>query len=144
MNILHPKKNDSTKDATGKSTSKLRKTKVIGNYGEQLAKNFLIKKGYDFIAQNYYLRGGELDLIMKKDGILIFVEVKTRIASFFGDGQESVNSNKKRKLIRAILHYLEKNKIKFGHIWQLDLIDIQLQKNINFGTIKHYQNILLK
>lgn len=51
--------------------------KDIGDYGEKLAEGALLKKGYEIIAKKYTIKGGEIDLIAKKNNTLVFVEVKT-------------------------------------------------------------------
>ncbi len=113
------------------------KKRNLGKWGEQVAAEFLISKGYKIIAQNFYLRAGELDIIAKKDGILSFVEVKTRSTENFGSAQESLSQTKKRALRRSIQNYLQ-------HLppcsWQLDLIAIDLRQDK--ATLKHFKNIL--
>ena len=49
----------------------------IGDLGEEIAANFLIKKGYEIIDRNWQRKFGELDIIAKKDNVYYFVEVKT-------------------------------------------------------------------
>ena len=152
MELLQSKSHDLAKRATRKksltNTNPQNTSKILtistGRQGEQLAKKFLLQKGYFSICENYHIRGGEIDLIMKKDDIIIFVEVKTRHGQYFGEGHEAVNGRKKIKLIRTIMHYLNENYQHSGQLWQLDVIGIQLQPEINRATIKHYQNILLK
>ena len=112
-------------------------SKDTGKLGEVLALKFLQNKGYQLILQNYHIRGGEIDLIMKKDGILVFVEVKTRRNELFGVPEEALTMHKQRTLVRAIYHYL----LDYPrHPWRCDLIAIRLQGNS--GTITHYRDIL--
>ena len=55
--------------------------KIIGKYGEEIAKNFLIKNGFEIIETNYrYSRIAEIDIIASKNDILHFVEVKNFLA----------------------------------------------------------------
>ena len=59
--------------------------KIIGKYGEDVAKNFLIKKGFQILETNYrYSRVAEIDIIASKKDVLHFIEVKTRTQEFFG------------------------------------------------------------
>jgi putative endonuclease len=127
------------------------KNKKLGQWGEQVACQFLLKKGYNLVAKNYHIFGGELDIIVQKNGILTFVEVKTRSTQTFGTAAESLNHRKIQKLYRAILIYLEKEDVHHsstGHypLWQLDLIAIDISQNPKTfkkqATIKHYKNIL--
>lgn len=121
------------------------KNKKLGQWGEQVACQFLLKKGYNLVAKNYHIFGGELDLIVQKNGILTFVEVKTRSTQTFGTAAESLNRSKIQKLYHAILVYLEKENLHRGP-WQLDLIAIDISQNPKTfkkqATIKHYKNIL--
>ncbi len=123
-------------------SSQSEKNQTTGRLGEKLALEFLLKKNYYHIISNFHVVGGEIDLIMKKDGILIFVEVKTRTNTKFGSGEDAITQNKKRKLILTIYKYIQK-KFKFPPPWQLDVIEIHLQLAKKQGTIKHFKNILL-
>ncbi|MCR5401597.1 MAG: YraN family protein [Treponema sp.] len=60
---------EGSKDSHGK--------KETGNAGEDKAAFYLIKKGYEIIQRNYRTRRGEIDIIAKKEELLVFVEVKT-------------------------------------------------------------------
>ena len=60
---------EGSKDSHGK--------KETGNAGEDKAASYLIKKGYEIIQRNYRTRRGEIDIIAKKEELLVFVEVKT-------------------------------------------------------------------
>ena len=120
----------------------------LGKLGERIAIKFLQSKGYKLLTANYHIRGGELDLVCQKNGILVFVEVKTRHSLYFGEGEEALTNNKKQKLIRAIYTYLQNQHRlpldqyrPLGQLWQLDLVAIHLRSST--ATIKHFQNILL-
>ena len=69
-----------------------------GKKGEELAKSFLIEKGYEILASNYRYKKAEIDLIAKKENILAIIEVKTRTSIDYGAPESFVN-NKKIKLI---------------------------------------------
>ena len=57
----------------------------LGSFGENLAKEFLIKKKFKIIDMNYhYSKNSEIDIIASKDNILHFIEVKTRTQNIFG------------------------------------------------------------
>ena len=80
----------------------------IGNVGEELTAYYLTKSGYKILKRNFAVRGGEIDIIAEKDGIIAFVEVKTRSANAFEDGVFAVNNKKRRLIIRASQEYLYK------------------------------------
>ncbi|WP_276661388.1 YraN family protein, partial [Syntrophomonas wolfei] len=56
----------------------------LGLWGEELAAQYLGKKGYKILERNFYTRYGELDLVCEKDDNIVFVEVKTRRSTRFG------------------------------------------------------------
>ena len=94
--------NNKHKNPFGKSIlqaqGKLRVSKKqVGNLGEDLAKKFLKKRKYKILDCNYYIKGGEIDLITKdkNSGELVFVEVKTRSSNLGGWPEQAVNLIKK-------------------------------------------------
>lgn len=87
-------------------TSKREKGKI----GEDIAVEFLKSRGFDILEQNYYYQHGEIDIIAKQNGVLVFVEVKTRRSTAFGEPQESVTPKKQELLRRTAEGYvLERN-----------------------------------
>lgn len=57
---------------------------AVGAYGEQVAVRHLEDAGYAVLARNWRCRAGELDVVATRDGVVVFVEVKTRRSSAFG------------------------------------------------------------
>lgn len=82
----------------------------LGEKGEGLAAKFLQKQGYKIIEQNYKTRLGEIDIIASDDGILVFIEVKTRENIAYGRPFEAVNRFKRRKIANVAMLYLKKLK----------------------------------
>ena len=76
---------------------------------EQQARQWLQQQGLKFIESNYHCRVGEIDIIMRDAEQLVFVEVRYRKQNSFGDGLESVNWRKQKKLQKAAAFYLAKN-----------------------------------
>ncbi|MBU2407002.1 MAG: YraN family protein, partial [Nanoarchaeota archaeon] len=70
----------------------------VWKIGEEMARKYLEKQGYKIIDQNYRTQYSEIDLIVKKDNILIFVEVRTKRSSDFVSPEESINYKKLKKL----------------------------------------------
>jgi len=79
----------------------------LGERGEALAWNFLKKRGYLLLEKNYRTRLGEVDVVARKDGVLVFVEIKTRRDHRFGLPEEAVDWKKRRKLARVAQAYLQ-------------------------------------
>ena len=75
--------------------------KELGNFGENAAALYLEKKGYTILKRNFRIRGGEIDIIAEKDGIIAFTEVKTRTPDPLVNGFEAVTAAKKKRIIRA-------------------------------------------
>lgn len=77
----------------------------LGGKGEKKAAEYLRKKGYTVSALNYRSKFGEIDIIAEKDGVTVFVEVKTRSGKAYGMGYESVTQKKQQKLILTAQNY---------------------------------------
>lgn len=80
--------------------------KKIGTLGEELAEIMLLEKGYRILARNFRCRYGEIDIIASKNGVLAFVEVKTRLFESCGSGAESVTAVKRQRIRRCALCYM--------------------------------------
>ena len=86
-------------------------TKILGNDGEEAAANYLKKQGYVICARNYRVPVGEIDLIVNKNGTIIFVEVKTRRSLRCGEASLAVNFRKQQKIIRTARWYIQQNNL---------------------------------
>jgi putative endonuclease len=78
-----------------------------GEQAEQLACRYLQAQGLRLVQRNYRCRLGEIDLIMKDNASLIFVEVRYRRNGRFGSPMDSVTSTKQRRLIATAQYYLQ-------------------------------------
>ena len=78
----------------------------LGNWGESLAAEQLEAEGYVIIARNFRCRFGEIDLIARRGGELVFVEVKLRKNASHGEGREFVTAVKQRRLLLTAEYYL--------------------------------------
>lgn len=72
-----------------------------GQAGESMAVAYLQKRGYTILHKNYRYKRAEIDIIVLKEDLLIFVEVKTRANDNFGYPEEAVNRRKERMLLNA-------------------------------------------
>jgi putative endonuclease len=75
--------------------------RLSGAWGEEVALRYLTQRGYELVERNYRTRYGELDLILRHEQILVFVEVKLRRGLGFGDPLEAVTP-RKQAAIRAL------------------------------------------
>lgn len=80
--------------------------KALGNKGEEIAARYLRKKGYKILKRNYAVPTGEIDIVARDGGTLVFVEVKARTDDRFGQPAEAVGTRKQRRMRSAALHYL--------------------------------------
>ena len=78
----------------------------VEHWAETVARRYLETRGYILLAQNYRTRRGEIDLVMRHGGTLVFVEVRQRRRLDFGSPAESIDGRKRRRLRLAALHYL--------------------------------------
>ncbi len=103
-------------------------TQTIGKQAEDLALKYLNGKGYELREQNYRYKRSEIDLIVYKDSLIVFVEVKYRSNSQFGHPEEFVSPNQKRSILECAEHYISiinwQNHIRF------DIIALDAKFNI--------------
>ena len=79
---------------------------VTGQHGEASAAAFLLEQGYTLLQQNYRAGRAEIDIIAQKDGLLVFVEVKTRASDRFGFPETAVGARKEALLLAAAERYI--------------------------------------
>ncbi|HEX5848251.1 MAG TPA: YraN family protein, partial [Rubrobacter sp.] len=77
-----------------------------GARGEDLALRYLIGRGYELVERNYRNRRGEIDLIVRKRDTIVFVEVKLRRSTGFGDPLEAVTPRKQATIRSLAEQYL--------------------------------------
>jgi putative endonuclease len=83
----------------------------LGQSGEQMAANFLKKNGYTVLETNWRQGPLEVDIIARKENILVIAEVKTRSTNVFGEPEEFVTRQKQKNLIRAANFYIIENNL---------------------------------
>ena len=96
----------------------------IGAEQETKVQEYLQTLGYEIVARNFYTKHGEIDLIAKKDGYLVFIEVKYRADGRFGAPEEAVDFRKQKKIIAAAQYYLYKNRISFDTPCRFDVAGV--------------------
>lgn len=104
----------------------------LGKWGEEVAREHLITQGYAIAGENVRAAGVEIDFIATKDDIICFVEVKTR-ATEFVDPIDSIDSRKRRRLVRAADAYMQAYDIPLEP--QFDII-LVIGNPLNF-TVEH-------
>ena len=82
-------------------------TKRVGDRGEEMAADFLERKGLRILARKYRTPIGEIDLIAQEGKTLVFVEVKTRRTARCGSPAAAVGYAKQRKIARVAAWYMQ-------------------------------------
>ena len=80
---------------------------TFGKLGEDKATQFLEEQGYEILARNYRYKKSEIDIIGKKAGLLVFVEVKSRSSKAFGEPETFVSPSQQKAIIRAAQTYIQ-------------------------------------
>lgn len=113
--------------------------RLKGNQGEEMAESYLRERGYEIIEKNHRTKFGEIDLIVSKNDILVFVEVKFKQSEDFGTPEEMIGKNKLSQVKRTAEMYLLNNPdiAKKYDRYQIDAICIVEET----GRISHYENI---
>lgn len=111
--------------------------KIVGDYGEGLVRDFLVRKGYEIIDMNKKISYKEIDIIAKISGITVFIEVKTRTSASLGTADEAFSERKMDNLKKAIVMYIEETEIDENMV-RLDLISVDIDKSRKMAKIKHY------
>lgn len=108
----------------------------LGEKGEQLAVDFLLKKGYEIMKRNYRFDKAEVDIIAKKEGVLAIVEVKTRSTVNFGNPQDFVSQKQIQRLVKAVDTYVMKNDLDV----EIHFDIIAIVKTNNQFQIEHLED----
>lgn len=114
-----------------------------GKEGEEIAREFLIEKGFKLIQSNYSNDLGEIDLIMSDKDWLVFVEVKLKFGDKYGTPEEMINKNKLRQVRRVAESFLvlESPMAKIFSKYRIDAVCIVLNEDKTVRSIKCYENL---
>lgn len=100
---------------------------ALGKRGEDLACAELEKRGYVIVDRRFRTRCGELDIVARDGGVLVFIEVKARSGSNFGTPFESVTWKKRQRLSRMAASYLCVKQLA-GTACRFDVVSILEQR----------------
>jgi putative endonuclease len=96
-----------------------------GQKAEDMAESFLRTKGLVTLEKNFRCKLGEIDLIMRDQEALVFVEVRLRTNPFFTNAAESVDKQKRRKIMNTASYYLQQKHLTDKVVCRFDVIAIQ-------------------
>ena len=110
--------------------------KDIGNYCEDLAKEYLKKNNYYILDCNFRNFLGELDIICRQNKLLIIIEVKGRYNYDYGLPKESINLSKQKSIIKVTNSYIYYKKLMNINI-RFDVIEVYLNSENTRFKINH-------
>ncbi|MDP2651476.1 MAG: YraN family protein [bacterium] len=119
----------------------------LGDVGENIACEFLKKRGFEILDRNYLRKWGELDIVAKKGGMVRFVEVKSVSRENVTHGtnsyrpEDNMHPWKLKRLGRAIQTYLLEKNIESD--WQLDVITVQINTTTRHARVELIENIII-
>ena len=105
----------------------------LGDEAEAQARNYLEKKGYQWICSRFQTRWGEIDLVMEKKNSLVFVEVKYRSGRQYGEPEEAITRGKQDHMVKTALDYVARMG-EDGKMMQFDVLAI------GPSGVRHYPN----
>ena len=114
---------------------------VVGNTGEGAALTFLRARGYKIVGTNVCTPFGELDIVARRKGFVVFVEVKTRASYSLGPPYLSVTGRKAQKIIQNSLFWLVKNDL-YGADWRIDVVSVRLNSDLSVKDIELFENAI--
>ena len=100
--------------------------RATGDLGEEIASRYLTRRGYAIVERNYRTRRGELDLIARRGDTLVFVEVKLRRGTAYGDPLEAVAPRKRHAIRLMAEEYLSERDPNFQNL-RFDVVGILLR-----------------
>jgi putative endonuclease len=112
-----------------------------GVKGENLAAEFLVKKGFEIVVRNFRHKKAEIDLIVRRENWLIFVEVKTRSSFNFGEPEQFVDEFKARHIFDAAEEYIFRYDWH-GHV-RFDVVSVKIPNDpMAAPEIAHFEDAI--
>lgn len=110
--------------------------KDIGNYGEDISYDFLKKQGYFVLSRNFRTKYGEIDIICKKNDLIIFIEIKSRYNYNHGSPIEAITYSKQMQIIKLCKFYIYTNNLIKYNV-RFDVIEVFFNMDNNLHSINH-------
>lgn len=112
--------------------------KEIGNEGEELACAYLETKGWTIVDRNYFFEHAEVDIVAFDDTTVVFVEVKLRSSTKFGQPMEYVTEEKVQNVFKAAEAWIFERKMD-GYPMRFDIVGI-VQKGEEAPNFNHIED----
>ena len=120
---------------------------IVGRLGEGVARKFLEQKGFKVIDTNVLRKWGEIDIVVEKEGVVRFVEVKAQSALLGGSREmrdyrpeEMAHSTKLEKVARTASLYMEEK--GDDREYQVDVVALLLDHEKHVARCRHYEQVL--
>lgn len=113
----------------------------LGRLGERLAAAHLEAKGYRVRETNFRVREGEIDLVAEGEGVLVFVEVRTRRGGAMGSAVESITLRKRQRLLAAAQAYGQSRQ-GLPERWRFDVVAVELAPDGRLLGVEHIENAI--
>lgn len=113
--------------------------KETGKLGELEAAKMLKRKGFCIVCCNYRCRLGEIDIIAKHKGLLVFVEVRSCRWGSYCLPQETINFKKIERLRKVAQYYMMENNMKDLEC-RFDVIAVKLDESGKARNLEHIEN----
>lgn len=112
----------------------------LGAFGERKAANYLRLRGYRIIDTNCRYRQGEIDIVARRGGYIVFVEVKLRKNSDYGTAREFVTAAKQQRVMIAAQLWLQQHEAELQP--RFDVIEVYAPEGVNTKrpVINHIEN----
>jgi putative endonuclease len=116
----------------------------IGKFGEEIASKYLKRNGYEILVRNYRKKFGEIDIITKNSGELIFFEIKTLLITKKDQikPEDNFTTQKEIKVKRICQFFVAENPHlvdeEFG--WRIDVLSIEISLDRKI-ILRHYKNV---
>ena len=114
----------------------------LGDIGENVACDFLERRGFEIIERNYLRKWGEIDIVARKSNLIHFIEVKsvTHGTSSYRP-EDNMHPWKLRRLSRVMQTYLLEKKLDCD--WQLDLITVKIDQLNRKARVEILENVII-
>jgi putative endonuclease len=110
----------------------------LGDFGERIAVQHLLAKGYRIRERNFRTREGEIDIIAEGDGVLAFVEVRARRGDAMGTAAESLTPAKQRRLLALAEAYCQ-DRADLPAQRRIDVIALDLAPDGRVLSLEHLE-----
>ena len=111
----------------------------LGQRGERLAEEHLIRQGYSIVTRNYRCPAGEMDLIAQAGPVVVFVEVRTRRGRNYGTPEDSITPRKQAHLIAVAETYLYEHGLDDAD-WRIDLVAVEMSARGELLRVEQFEN----